>query len=292
MLLNLWNNRSRQQQIFLFFALTLVLRILFSVSVGLIDDEAYHWSWTRDLQWSYFDHPGMIAWLEYISTQFFGDTIIAVRLPSFICYIFSVILAWKLAEELFDRWTAHFTALMILWTPFWGFGGYVASPETPFILCWLWASLVFWRSVRPDNPWSLKKSWIYLGLIMGLGLNSKFIIALLAPGFALYLLMSPEHRKSLLKPWPWVGFLLATALCSPIFFWNLWHDWPGFRYQFHDRHTGSELSLTRWLQFIAAQVLFFTPVLYFLILVSAVVSALRIKEPRWRFLFCLSFPSF
>lgn len=292
MIRGFWKQQSTSQKVTILFILTLLFRAFFSLNIGLIDDEAYHWSWTKDLQLSYFDHPGMIAWMEAITTNIFGDTALGVRLPSYLCFAGIVYFLYKLTQDLFDDAAAIFVGLVILWSPFWGFGGYVASPETPFMLCWVAAAWVFWQGVREDKKrWSVKKTWLWLGILMGLGLNSKFIIALLAPGFGLYLLMTPSRRKDLLSPWPWVGFLIATVLCSPIFIWNIMHEWPGFKYQFHDRHTGNEFSISRWLVFLAAQLLFYTPFLYALLVLAFVTSIVKFKEARWRYLFCLTVPS-
>lgn len=292
MLRELWNQQSRAQKISTLFVVTLIFRAFFATHIGLIDDEAYHWSWAKDLQLSYFDHPGMIAWLEAVSLSIFGDTELGVRLPGFLCFVGTVMLLYKLTRELFDDGAALFVGFILLWSPFWGFGGYVASPEPPFMLCWVAAAYVFWQGVREDDrQWSVKKTWLWLGVIMGLGLNSKFIIALLAPGFAIYLLMTPRHRRDLLTPWPWVGALIATVLASPIFIWNIWHDWPGFKYQFHDRHQGGQFSLERWGVFFAAQLLFATPFLYVLIALAFITSFLRRHQARWRFLFALCVPS-
>lgn len=125
---------------------------------------------------------------------------------------------------------------------------------------------------------------------MGLGLNSKFILALLAPGFGLYLLSTP-HRKVLLTRWPWIGVLIATVLCLPIFIWNQEFDWPGFYYQFYDRHTGREFSLERWGAWLAAQLIFFTPIIFGLILSALYTGFKRRHEDRWNFLLCLALPS-
>ena len=60
------------------FAAVMALRAFFLLNTGLVDDDAYHWSWTQSLDWSYFDHPGMIAWLEALSTGIFGQEIFAL----------------------------------------------------------------------------------------------------------------------------------------------------------------------------------------------------------------------
>ncbi len=278
---------------FLFFVIiSIIFRIVFSLTVGLIDDEAYHWSWTQTLQLSYFDHPAMIAWLEVLSTSFFGNTLVGVRLPSFLLYLGILYLSWRLSWELFGKIAAQVVVVLLLWTPLWGFGGYVASPETPFMFFWILSCWIFWQYVREDSKaWSTKKTWLCLGLTMGLGLNSKFIIALLAPGFGLFMFFSKTKKRELFTRWPWLGFLIATLICAPIFIWNYQQNWPGFRYQFHDRHTGEALSLARWAGWWAAQWLFLTPVVYFMVILSFLKSFLSKNENAWRFIFFLSLPT-
>src|SRR5262245_57534101 len=41
----------------------------------------YYWCWSRDLQLSYYDHPPMVAYLIRLSTELFGNTVFAIRLP-------------------------------------------------------------------------------------------------------------------------------------------------------------------------------------------------------------------
>ena len=292
MIKKIWIHSSQQKRALFVFSILVFIRILFSSFIGLADDEAFHWSWSKDLDWSYFDHPGMVAWLEKGSTMLLGDTYWGVRLPSFVCFMASVSLAWYFAYDLFDEWTAHFVAMMMLTTPLWGWGGYVASPEPTFVLCWLISTMIFWQSIRPDgNRWSLKKSWILLGITMGMGINSKLITVLLAAGFGLFLLTSKEHRRILISPWPWVGFLIASLLVTPIFYWNLIHDWPSFRYQFHDRHMGELPSLDRWMKWFGVQISFYGPVLYGLILFSVGYAFKNWKDMRLRMLLCLALPS-
>lgn len=281
-----------KNRFFILIVLCFLFRAVFAFSVGLIDDEAYHWSWSKDLMLSYYDHPGMIAWLHAIGTSVFGDTIFAVRLPAFLCFLATFLIAVRLSYEMFGETAARFMALMILWSPFWGFGGYVSSPEPPFILCWMLAAWIFYQGIREDKPsWSVKKTWLLLGVVMGLGLNSKFIMSLLGLGFGLYLLMTKERRKDLLTIWPWAGALVATVICLPVFAWNYEFGWPGFKYQFHDRQKEGGFSLSRYAQFYAAQILFLTPVPYFLVITSLVRGFVERINFRWRFVFALAIPS-
>jgi len=270
----------------------LILRAIFALTIGFVDDDAYHWSWTQQLDWSYFDHPGMIAWLEALTTSLFGHNQLGIRLPSFICFSVVVFLTWKFVKDLFDPWAATFTAGMILFAPLWGFGGFVSSPEPPFMLLWVLAAWAFWQGVREDDKqWSVKKTWLWLGVIMGIGFNTKFPMVLLAPGFGLYLLTTPSRRRQLLTPWPWLGIVIATLFLAPVLYWNLKYDWPSFRFQFHDRHTGGGFDPKRWLGFWGMQIGLLSPGIYFSLVLAFIASIQKFRDPRWRLLFCLSIPS-
>lgn len=280
---------------FIIFVFTVFLiRLSFSAFIPLIDDEAYHWSWSwnDNLSLSYFDHPGAIAWLEALSTTILGHNYFSVRLPSFICFSLATFFLYKLAHELFNKKVAETYIYLFLAIPFFGLGGLVASPEPLFALSWVLGLYVFFKGYKTNPDYSLWKTWILLGLIMGFGLNSKFIIAMLAFGFGLYLLSTPERRKDLIHPAPWLGVLIATIICLPIFIWNIQHDWPGFKYQFHDRHSGTEASFSRWLQWLAAQFLFYTPPGFILIWYSFSKKIKSFKtEFSTRFLICMALPS-
>jgi 4-amino-4-deoxy-L-arabinose transferase-like glycosyltransferase len=283
---------NRRKLLWIFFII-LALRALFALSIGFVDDDAYHWTWTQQLDWSYFDHPGMIAWLEKITTSIFGNNQLGIRLPSFLCFSSVVYLTWKLAADLFDDAAATFAAAVILFSPLWGFGGFVSSPEPPFMLFWILAITVFWNGVREDGKrWSLKKTWLWLGVIMGLGFNSKFPTVFLAPGFGLYLLCTPQRRKDLLTPWPWLGALIATLFLAPVLYWNIKYDWPSFKFQFHDRHTGGGFDPKRWLGFLGMQIGLVSPGVFISLWLALIASFQQFREARWRFLFCLSIPSF
>lgn len=294
MILRFWHRLQFGSKVALVFGLVVALRLLFMVNIGLIDDEAYHWSWAKELSLSYFDHPGMIAWMEAISTGFLGEAAWTVRLPAFLCYLGTVVVAYQLAKEIFNSWVGCFTGLILFFSPIWGFGGFVASPEPPFMFFWTLGAFVFWRGYgAPEGfRWSRVRTWVVLGFIMGLGLNSKFIMAMLAFGFGVYLLLTPKKWRELFTPWPYVGILIATLLCLPIFIWNVNYEWPGFKYQFHDRHSGSGFAIGRWIEFFAAQWLIYSPVLFVLLMYALYFGFRHRRHLGYRFLLCLALPSF
>ena len=58
-----------------FFLLLAVLGVVYAALAGwapLHDDELYYWCWSKELQLSYFDHPPLLGWLEWLGMQLVG----------------------------------------------------------------------------------------------------------------------------------------------------------------------------------------------------------------------------
>src|ERR1700758_4834218 len=54
------------------------IRILMAWIIPISPEEAYHWNFARHLDWSYYDHPPMLAWAIAAGRLVFGDTELGV----------------------------------------------------------------------------------------------------------------------------------------------------------------------------------------------------------------------
>src|SRR5271170_6644114 len=76
---SVWERRTA----LLLFAVT-ALRLVIISTTGLSDTEAYYFTWSRFPDWSYYDHPPLIAWLMSATTM--GSTSpFFVRIGSVVC---------------------------------------------------------------------------------------------------------------------------------------------------------------------------------------------------------------
>jgi 4-amino-4-deoxy-L-arabinose transferase-like glycosyltransferase len=284
---------SMPRKVLIVLGIILLVRFVFLMSIGFVDDDAYHWSWTQMPMLSYYDHPGMIAWLEWITTRIFGDTKLGIRLPSFLCFAVMLYLLWGIARDLFNDKAAKLILVIFILSPLWGIGGYASAPESPFMVLWLLAFWVFYQGLREDDArWSLKKTWLWLGLIMGIAVNTKFPIAMLAFGFGLFLMVDSKHRESLLSKWPWVGLVVATVMAIPVFWWNIQYDWPGFKYQFHERHADGGFDPKRWLVFLSTQIAVLSPGLFAFVGATCFLALQKRKTLIARYIGCVFLVSF
>lgn len=223
------------------------------------DDELYYWCWSRTLQWSYFDHPGMTAYLIRLATTVFGHGITAIRLPA--CVTTIVILA-------VIAWLSRPRTLLpaILLTPVFTFGAILITPDTPLLLFWSlylsWLVIVQERLTPPSHGKAGSiPSWLWLlgGLLLGGGLLGKYTMALAVPAGFVSFLIAPGTPWKRWLPGYFAHGVVAAILASPIVYFNWQYDFAPLRFQW--AHAMQSAAPGRgwlsFLEFIGSQILAF-----------------------------------
>ncbi len=287
---------SRFKEVFHYWSLILLLltvavRAYFSAVIGLGDDEAYYWEWSRSLQWSYFDHPPMVAWLIWVGTRVFGPTPLGVRLPALICSAVSGFLLFTLARRLWNRHVANLAVFIYLVTPIFAVGSLLMVPDAPLGCAWLLSCLLMEKILIQGRD--EMKNWLALGVCLGVGLLSKYPIAVLALSGVLLALTEANWRKSLRS----FRFLAAMGLfvfcIFPLVEWNSQHEWQSFQFQFSNRFHGTvPFRLSRTLEFLASQLAVAGPFFFFAFAATAIVAMKRWQDRHFRFVIVLSLPLF
>ncbi len=205
----------------------LVLRLVYLNFVELLPEEAYYWDYTEHPALSYLDHPPMVAWLIKIGTLVFGHTAFGVRIGSVLCGGVATAFCFLLTQKLFDRTTALVAALLLQTLPIFFVTGFVMTPDAPLVACWA-AALWFLHRALVEGKTS---AFLGVGVSFGLGLLSKYTMALLAFGALIFVLTDKRARRWLWHPAPWLAVLLALILFSPVIVWNARNDWASFAFQ-------------------------------------------------------------
>ncbi len=221
-------------------AAVLGLRLVLAASLPLVDDEAYYWTWSRQLDLGYFDHPPAIAWLIRAGTIFLGDTELGVRLVPVLAGVVSAALLLPFARD-----PLRF-ALLVAGIPLYALGGVVATPDVPLLLGWALA-------LRG----ALSRQWLVLGLGIGVAGLGKYTGYGLWPLVAAWVLYA---RAWTLLP----GLLLGPLFWTPNLYWNATHDWASLAFQLGH---GLDRPPAGALAFFAAQVGLAGP-LFFLVFLA------------------------
>ena len=231
-----------------------LLKLIFMGYVNLIPEEAYYWNYAQRLDIGYLDHPPMVAWLIWLSTTLFGNSEVSVRLPAFVCWITAAVFMFRLTQNLYGRRAAFGSALFLAALPIYFGMGFFMTPDAPLLAAWAGCLYFLERALIGGK----RGAWVWAGVYLGLGMLSKYTVALLGVGSLMFMLIDRQSRSWLFRAEPYLATATAAILFSPVILWNLQNNWMSFVFQSSNRWSGSpEFSLHILL---GATLLILTPV--------------------------------
>ena len=263
----------------------IVSRLLVIRKLGLFNDEAYYWEWSRHLAASYFDHPPAVAYAIAASTHVFGRTAFAIHLPAVLFAALTSVALFAHALDLFPgrRFVAWWAVAACNVAPLFGIGAVFTTPDAPCAFFWVATIALVWRAVH-GSP----RAWYLAGVTSGLGLLSKYTFVLVPIAVAIYLL-APRHRRWWRRREPYAAAAIALVLDLPVLIWNARHGWASIAFQAVERHAGPWQVPPTLLRFLVAQQALSTPlwIACVVALVRSVILARRGDDVH-RFLACCS----
>ena len=220
--------RAYRRAFLLFLIAITIFRLFYISRLELAPDEAYYWTWSRHLQWGYYDHPPMVGFLIFLTTAAAGSGEFGVRLGWVIMGALITFLLYRMTASMFRSERAGFvSAVLMNIILLASTGAVIVTPDGPQALFWVMAVFSVYKAVAEE-----KAAWWYLaGTALGLGLLSKYTMILFVPCVFLFLLSTGEGRRWLGRKEPYLAFLLGLAIFSPVILWNAGHDWMSFRFQ-------------------------------------------------------------
>ena len=220
----------------------------------MIPEEAYYWSYAQYPSLGYLDHPPMVAWLITMGTSIFGDTEFGVRAGSFLCWIITAAFCFGFARNLYDKESALRSVLFVAVLPAFITFGFLALPDAPLIASWAGALFFLERALLAEK----RSAWWGVGACIGVGMASKYTIALLGLATLVFLLVDRKSLHWLRRPEPYAAVLLAILLFMPVILWNFENDWLSFGFQTIRRVSGTSSFSPHLL--IGAVLVLITPV--------------------------------
>src|ERR1700730_4155580 len=231
-------------------AALMAARVVASILVPVLPEEAYHWNFARHPDWSYFDHPPMLAWAIALGRLVLGDSAIGIRLFPLIFSLGTALLIVGMACRFYGERMALTVILLLALeptmfiVPSWGF------PDSPLLFFWALTLTLVWQALLTGE----KRWWLAAGASLGCAMLSKYTAVFLVPSILAYLLASKRDRCWLATPWPYLAALVSIAVFTPVIYWNWTHDWASFRFQTADRfRAASGFEVGRGFHFIAEQ---------------------------------------
>lgn len=238
--------------LFLIIGVSLVIHILCMTSTVLIVEEAYYWNYAQHLDFSYLDHPPMVALLIKISTAVFGTNEFAVRMTSLICWMLMAFFSYKLTDAI-NHGAGPYALMLLAILPFFFLQSLVITPDMPLLVCWSATLYCLYRTLILNES----NYWYAAGIWLGLGMLSKYTISLLGPATLFYMITVPTARAWFKRKEPYACALIAALIFTPVIYWNATHEWVSFIFQSSRRFTSTSPIRLHYL--LGLSFIFLTP---------------------------------
>lgn len=217
------NNRSKYANfILIFVAIKVGLNLLAMSHFGFHRDELLHLALGDHLDWGFKEVPPFIALLAKITTTLFGNSVFAARIFS---TLFSGLIIWFTGQIVIElsgkKFAIALACLALIFSPAFAASGYLFQPVVFDQLWWVLTVYLLIRYINTSLP-----VYIYLlGIVIGIGLLTKYTMAFFALSLILALLAT-KQRKLLWNRHILFAAIIAFLLFLPNLTWQLQHHLP------------------------------------------------------------------
>jgi 4-amino-4-deoxy-L-arabinose transferase-like glycosyltransferase len=229
-------------------------------AVPLSADEAYHWEWSRHLAFSYYDHPGLTAWVIWVFTRLFGHTLIGVRAGALASTTVVLVVIYILGKDIYKSHGAGFFGFAIAaFTGILSASSLMMTTDPPYAAFWSLSVLFMYYAIFRQRP-----AYFYpAGVALGFSMLGKFLGLLLVPSILFFFIFSRAHRFWLRRKEPYIACALGFFMLAPVVYWNAGHDWSTLAFNLSIRHKELSPHILYLLEYIAGQSLLVSPLVFF-----------------------------
>ena len=215
------SNRNRDLVVLLAVALVrLLLHVALNTHYGFHRDELAVFDDARDLAWGYIAYPPLTPALGHVSQWLFGTSLSGFRFFAAVAQCAAMVFAGLLAREFGGaRFAQLLAALAVAATPF---SLLTASQMEYTAFDSLWWVLLAWmvaRLINRDDP----RWWLGVGLVIGLGMMTRYTMLFCVASLAVGVLVTPVRRR-LASPWLLAGIAVSLLVFLPNGLWQFNHD--------------------------------------------------------------------
>jgi 4-amino-4-deoxy-L-arabinose transferase-like glycosyltransferase len=209
------------------------LRLVLAASLGVGNDEAYHYLFAVHPDASDFDHPPMLALVESVGLALHGfhASALALRLGTVLLFAGSTWLMARITARLYGVTAGWLAAFALSVTGYYGVAAATfALPDGPLVFFWL---LTLERLLAALEEPERLGPWVGAGLAWGGAMLSKYQAVFLPLATAVYLVLEPRARPNLRRPGPYVALGVGVGVVgfAPVIGWNAAHGWGLFVFQ-------------------------------------------------------------
>jgi hypothetical protein len=225
-----------------------------SQGYGYFRDEFYYLACADHLAAGYVDHPPLSVLVLDAWRHLAGDSRLALRIVPALLGAATVALTGMMARALGGGlWASALAMTGALVAPVYLAIDHYYSMNAFDLFFWTLAAYLIIRIVdEPLRP----RTWLLLGVVLGLGLLNKISVLWLGAGLFAGLVLTPA-RRALFTPWPWIAGGIAGLLFAPHIVWQVRNGWPTL--EFIRNATSQKMVAVAPLDFLIGQMKIMLP---------------------------------
>ena len=201
-------------------ALRLALHIVTNHQYGWHRDELAFIDDARFLAWGYVAYPPLTPFVGRVALALFGPSLVGVRVFAALAQSIAMVFTGLMAAELGGGRRAQVVAaLAAAIAPMSLIMGALFQYIAFDYLWWVLIAYGLIRLAKSDNP----RWWLFIGACIGLGMLTKYTIAVWVAALVVGTLLTPL-RRHLRSGWLWGGVALALLIFLPNLLWQAGHD--------------------------------------------------------------------
>jgi hypothetical protein len=223
---------------------------------GFHRDELQTLDDARHMDWGFVAYPPVTPLIGRLELILFGAWLVGFRFFAAVAVSAAMVLAGLIAKELGGgRREQIMAAVAVGIAPFSLTQGAVFQYVS---FDYLWGVTITYflvRLLKSDNP----RWWLAIGVVLGLGMETRYTMGFLALGIVGAVLMT-KARRYLLSGWLWAGVTLSVLIFLPNVIWQLRNHLPSLEFlsYLHERDVRQGRNNGFLLQQIRDCVNFFT----------------------------------
>jgi len=289
------DNSKYSRYVIYVIVISTIVRGLLAAFLELGNDEVYYRLYALYPDWSHFDHPLMVGLLmQFTTLNLLLQSEFFIRLGAVIIGAINLWIIFNIGKEIKDSRVGYYASLLYAASVYSTIiTGVFILPDTPQSLFWLWAVYIILRTIPvcPHVPMS-GINMMKIGVVIGLGILSKYTTVFLWFGIALYILI--YNREWFKSKWLYLSVFTTVILTLPILIWNIQNNFISL--SFHSERvdiSGYAINLNYLLTEIGGEILYNNPVNFVIILLSIIAIAkgrLTIESKYVRILLLMGLP--
>ncbi len=182
--------------------------------------------WGRQLEWGYDKNPFMNGWLTALALKIDGHTGWAIYLFSQLSVAICFWAIWQISKKIVPPIYALIAVLVLEGMQYYSFHAIDFNDNTLELAMWALTALFFYQALRGSQI----RDWVLTGFFAGLGMMTKYYIAMLLLPMFILLLTNSQCREQFKKPGLYLGALVFLAVITPHFVWLFSHDFVTLTY--------------------------------------------------------------